>query len=219
MCNFFSFNLTKGFEVLVIPISNRGDYENPESHTSITNFHKVDDDSVWKFEITMEPKQWDKFINGEDGIDVVMAHLHYDGGLPEENLKNTHYEAIKNYLIKIKESGILLERLTNEYPDEFLPKMQFSEVEGKVIEATKKTWQRIFDSCPYYKLKTLKLKIDNLPYLKNILGEDETFLGYLYLKEFFHPKTGEKMKELRGNVFSNPDLVQPSAIDWDEEVK
>ena len=123
MCNFFSFSIDRNRNVYALLGKDRANAllkgENPDSHTYISLFHKINEDQTWKFELPLNIDEIKmKLENGEDISELVsIRNLKYDGGLPEEELKSSHENAIRAFLDNIDwENDVIKPHL---HPEEY----------------------------------------------------------------------------------------------------
>jgi len=158
MCTFFSFSVSRNRKVYALTGIDRAlameSRENPDSHSYISEYFQVSEDDTWKFEIPMTIEELENAIKAGTVKDL-LKRMYWDGGLPEEDLKNTHYNAIDHFLSELDWENDIIAPMKN--PAEYL---------NDRISFRKRVAEFLND--PEQRKLTIRLRTDQIKYLPPI---------------------------------------------------
>ena len=109
MCEFISFSVDRNGNVYCILGEDRQNMlkkgENPDSHSVISDYFKIDEDNTWKFEIPLNKNDIDKLCNGElpDKLsvnDIDILRKWYIGGIPFGKMPIEIFDKIVTWVYK-----------------------------------------------------------------------------------------------------------------------
>ena len=137
MCEYFSFNYEpKTKRVYALLGEDREEARrkslNPDSHSVIAKWFGIDEDETAKFEIPMKNSEAVKEIIKtvkEKGFKSILRFLKYDGGIPEESLKQSDYDAILNYL---KDLRIFRDLIVPDQPSPLRKEIRVNKIVSKI---------------------------------------------------------------------------------------
>jgi DUF971 family protein len=194
MCEFFSFNIARDGELYYLDGFRTENCEY-DSHSNISKHYNLNDDEVWKYELPIDYAQAVEWELSNPSIEKVMEKLHYDGGLPEEEIPYSVVKRIKEQLINIvpKLAGFMRMDIKIDFEDD-----NASEVFTLDYEVTNETF---YD---YLHRKGFNNKHDKYWYTHNngiyqvvylrIQKPTKKILVYSYLHEYAKLQDGEPVK-------------------------
>jgi len=117
MCKLFSFSIDRSGKVYALLGKDRAEAllkdENPDSHTYISKVFGIDEDQTWKYEVPIDIAEIEKAVEDGSIKDLSLRRLKYDGGLPEEELKASHENAMRSFLDELDWKKNVLEPMKN----------------------------------------------------------------------------------------------------------